>query len=256
MAQKTLPKPGTYQARRTNPIVISETPNGALMGWIEYRLLNADIAFHGVHSVVLGKTDGTLMTKTFENLHKIFPTWTSNNPFELSAIPIPDGDGVEFVLVDCYIDDTYIPANSEDGQPVLQFKARWLNAVGDSRLPVVTPDEVQTIQSKWSSKWDAIGGKPAATPAKKVEVVEAEVVKPAAPKRGRPAAVKSAARTSSAEEVMSLLVKKYHPNGASEDEQQALGDKYYFPAQDKLFGVNVSAETLEQWGMVAVELGL
>ncbi len=262
---KQFPKPGTYLARREKPIVIQESANGALMAWLQYRLLNSEVNFSGTHSVVLGKMDGTLMTKAFENLHKIFPAWASNDPFELAEIEIPEGDGAEFELADCYIDDSYVPANSEDGAPVLQFKARWINSIGASRLPEVTPDEAAEIKSKWSGKWSSLGGavKAAATvaapkekkPAAKKEVAAVpEAPKP--PTRKAPVTV-AKKRTSSAEEVMTLLVKKHYPNGdASEDQQQELGDKHYFPAQDKLFGVNVSAETPEQWGQVADELGL
>lgn len=257
---KILPKPGTYTARRNKPIVVNETTNGALMAWVDYKLLNADVAFNGVHTIVLGKTDGTLMTKAFESLHKVFPDWKTNDPFELVEIPIPDGDGAEFELADCYIDDTYVPANSQDGQPVLQFKARWFNSLESSRLPVVEASEVEEIKSKWSGKWNSLGGaskaqekaKPTSAKASKPAAekpVEKPADKPVGPTRKAPA--KASKQYASAQEVYDAMQKKN--NGEkSEDE---LSD-VWFAAQDELFGEGKEAANVDEFNKLAAKLGL
>ena len=263
---KVLPKAGTYNARRTRPIAVSESDNGALMAWIEYALTNADVAFTGVHSICLGKMDGTLMTKNFETLHKVFPTWETNDPFDLETIEVPEGDGAEFELADCYIDDTYIPANSTDGQPVLQFKARWLNPLGVSRVPVLADDEKEAIKSKWAGKWNSLGSSPVAV---KPAAAAPAAKKPAPVKKPEPAAEapaaapakrapKKTARVSTADDVYAALDKwnKSQDDPMSDDD---LANNKFYPACDKVSGkkdTDITALTPEQWGEVADILGL
>lgn len=244
---KTFPKPGTYTARRSGPIVVYESDAGALMADIPVRLLNADIAFSFTHSVCLGKIDGTLMTKTFETLHKIFPSWEGNNPFDLQDVEIPEGDGAEFELAECDVDDSYISPTT--GEAVVQFKARWLNALGAGRRAALPDDEKEQVVSKWSVKWDAISGKPAAA-AKPAPAAKKE----APAKRQAPPAKKAAPRTATMEDVWNALVKKNE--GVSEDD---ISNNILYPAADEIAGQSVSDVTTltpEQWGAIADKLGV
>jgi len=247
---KVLPKPGTYLAKRSKPIVVNETQNGALMAYVSYDLLNADIAFGGVHGVVLGKIDGTLMTKTIENLKLIFPSWNGQDPFELQDVPMPEVDGAEFELADCYIDDTYVPANSTDGQPVLQFRANWINVVGGRGPEKPTEPEVEGLRKKWGAKFKAISAAPAKAPAAAPAAEKPAPAKKVPASRPAPAAPK-AARSETAESVWLALVKKHE--GESEDD---VAQNRFYPAQDKLFGQGIAASTPEKWGEVADALGV
>lgn len=238
----------SYPARLSGPISVKMEESHALMVYIPYSLVGT--AFSEIHALCIGTKDGVYRELVDKNLRKIFPEWTDASPFELQKVQPNESGEAQFTMADWAADSPWV---NKKGETVQNYSFKWINEL-NSGIRQSTDAERAAAESMWGAKW----GKPAApTPhdTSKPKVVEAEAVKPATPKRGRPATA-AKIRTSSAEEVMELLVKKYHPNGASDDEQQALGDKYYFPAQDELFGVNVAAETPEQWGAVADKLGL
>lgn len=263
---RQLPNPGTYQARRSGPIVVREEESGALMAYIPYALCNADVAYSGTHSLCLGAKDGTVMKKSVETLMKIFPaeregfSWDGLNPFDLEEIPLPEGTDPEFELADCYHDDTYIPEGKDE--PVIQFKAEWLNPLGGgfpSKEPM-SPEERKASLARWGGKFKAVNGKAAPAGAKK------EPAAPSRPSPSRPAAAPSrpavggppsrrgaapaAARTATAEGVW-MDFKKANKGESDED----LTVKFY-AAQDEV-APNANGElTPTQWGKVADNLGV
>lgn len=230
-------------AKRNGVISVKDT--GALMVYVPYKLVG-EYEHEGVQSICIGKKDGTLQEAALATLRKVFG-WNTANPYDLQRIPMTDSEEAEFQLAEWHNEQW----ENKEGKMVDSWKFRWFNELGKGVIPATDEEERASLE-KWGSKFEmALGSKPVATEKKtETEKAKAPVRKASAP------AKKSEPRKSSPEEVMELLVKKYHPDGASEDEQQALGDKYYFPAQDELFGVNVAAETPEDWGKVADHLGL
>jgi hypothetical protein len=212
--------------------------------------LTGGIAFTGNHSVCIGTKDGTLQERSIEGLREIFG-WNTENPFDLQRIEIPEGDEPEFILADYHNE----PYQNKKGEEVNSYKFRWLNKLG-SGLKQADETEESAALAKWGKKFSfapstlKVAAKPVAS--KPVEK-PAEVV---APKRALPKKIAKETRKESAESVMTLLAKKHGADENDADAMQKLGDEYFFPAQDKLFGVGVSAETPEQWGQVADALGL
>jgi hypothetical protein len=213
--------------------------------------LTGGIAFSGNHSVCIGTKDGTLQERSIEGLREIFG-WDTENPFDLQRIAIPEGDAPEFILAD-YHNEPYTP-NGKSEQ-VDSFKFRWLNKLGGG-LNQATPEDESAAMAKWGKKFGAAPSTPKAA-TKPVEKVAEKPAEAAKPTRKMPTTkLAKVIRNESAESVMTLLAKKHNKSEDDADAMQELGDKFFFPAQDKLFGVNVSAETPEQWGQVADALEL
>lgn len=252
----------SYPARRSGAIVVGESKQGALMVYIPFTLTGG-IAFSGNQSVCIGTKDGTLQERAIEGLRDIFG-WNTENPFDLQRIEIPEGDAPEFILAD-YHNEPYTP-NGKSEQ-VDSFKFRWLNKLGSGLTPATDEDESAAL-AKWGKKFSSAPSTPKSTKLEKAsKAVEEETKKhgsalaankaeKAAPKRALPTKTPAAVRKESAESVMTLLAKKHEADENDADAMQKLGDEFFFPAQDKLFGQNVSAETPEQWGEVANSLGL
>jgi len=242
----------SYPAKRSGAIVVGESKQGALMVYIPFTLTNG-IAFSGNHSVCIGTKDGTLQERAIEGLREIFG-WTTENPFDLQRIEIPEGDAPEFILAD-YHNEPYTP-NGKSEQ-VDSFKFRWLNKLGSGITPATSEDE-SAAMAKWGKKFGAATSTPkvAAKVEKKAEPKAEAKSGPAKPTRKMPTKTVAEPRKETAEMVMTLLAKKHGKDENDAEAMQELGDKFFFPAQDKLFGANVSAETPEQWGQVANELGL
>lgn len=237
----------SYPARRSAAIAVGESEKGALMAYIPFALTGG-IAFSGNHSVCIGTKDGTLQERAIEGLRDIFG-WNTENPFDLQRIEIPEGDAPEFVLAD-YHNEPYV---NNSGKEVDSYKFRWLNKLG-SGLKQADETEESAALAKWGAKFSSAPSTPKADK-KAVAKPEQKTVPSKTPTRKMPTN-KTKTRKSSAEEVMELLAKKHNTDTNDAEAMQALGDKYFFPAQDELFGQNVSAENPEQWGAVAEKLGL
>ena len=204
---------------------------------IPFESLDAD-PIAGTYSTCIGQKDGTMQELTIKNLMETFKV---ENLVDLETLEVPDQPTHEFDLSDWQ-------AGKYPG-----FK--WLNPPREAQDP-------SKIQEKWGAKLALFSAnkpapstpKAAAEPATKPVETKSE---PAKPTRKLPTkAAAKEVRKETAESVMTLLAKKHGADENDADAMQQLGDEYFFPAQDKLFGANVSAETPEQWGQVAVELGL
>ena len=213
-------------------------------------MLTGGIAFSGNQSVCIGTKDGTLQERGIQGLRDIFG-WTTENPFDLQRIEIPDGNAPEFILAD-YYNEPYTPTGKDE--PVDSYKFRWLNKLGGSYSPT-TPEDETAAMAKWGSKFSTAPSTPKEVKST-AKTNTRTAVKVVTPKRALPTKAAKATRTETAESVMTLLAKKHKANENDANEMQKLGDEFFFPAQDKLFGANVSAETPEQSGQVADSLGL
>ena len=232
-----------YQCCRTGLITFEESLQGALMVKIPFESLDAD-PIAGTYSTCIGQKDGTMQELTIKNLMETFKV---ENLVDLLTLEVPDQPTHEFDLSDWQ-------AGKYPG-----FK--WLNPPREAQDP-------SKVEEKWGAKLALFSAnkpapstpKSAAKPTAK-PAAEKPVEKPAEkalPKRALPtkSAKPAEARKETMESVLTALAKKNGVNEDDADAMQKLGNDYFFPAQDKLFGKDVSAETPEQWGQVAEELGL
>jgi hypothetical protein len=236
---------GNYLAKRNGTIAVKQSEQGALMVNVPYIIHDSEIV--GIQSICIGTKDGTLQEKAINNLRDIFKGWTSANPFDLQRLPENESGEAEFELKDWHNE----PYTNRAGNTIDKHVFRWMNPISRANLPASETEEAEVL-AKWGKKFEYIL-KPVAP------TVNPEPA-PVAPKKvakvtQKPAKVE-VARQSSPEEVMDLLCKKYNIAATDEAGQQKLGDDYYFPANDALFGVGNLAETPEQWGQVANHLGL
>lgn len=237
------------------------------MAYVPYALLNADVNFGGNHSICLVTKDGSSQLSSFENLHKVFPTWETNDPFELQEIPLlEDHQVAEFALKDGHM-ESYVPENSETGEAVEKFVFNWLNPVGG--MQPMNQSEQEAVRAKFKSRWDLLPLpsqtakqetpvekiQKAKTTAKSEPAVTPEKKSAATPARKVPAAKKEV-RKLEANEVSELLAKKMFGTTELSEDQEAKHSDTWFTASDELFGKNVTAETAEQFGQLADKLGV
>lgn len=255
---RILPRPGTYTARRRGAIVVREEESGALMVYIPYSLCDSEIKFGGEYSVCIGTKAGQLQLKAIATLRKIWPDWDGENPFELEAIPIPEGSEPEFSLADCFHDDSYTPEGANE--PVIQFKARWLNELGGVQAKKsMTEDERGDVMNKWGGKFKAVKKSGGKAPAREEEEEEDDELPmgrkgsaPSRPDAKTPArSAGGTARTSTGEEVLAAIKKA---NKKSSEDEIA---KIYWDAADEIGGKSANGElTPTQWGKVLDSLDL
>lgn len=255
MAQKEIPNAGTYRAKTGNTkLVVYEADTGSLCCALPVVLIESEIAWSGKTTLTLGKSDGTLNTRTIENLHRIFPAW-DGDPFKLDELNTAENEFEVVCQHETFQDKT-------TGEDRTGFKVQWVNPLfGTANMPEkLAPDEVKSLKAKWASKFKAIA-KPTSPAAKTTPAAPAEKAETKTPSRKAPVVGKKN-RTSSPEEVMELLIKKHYPgdDGATEDQQQELGDKFYWPTIDKVMGEknfnDINKVSPEQWGDIANKLGL
>lgn len=250
---KQLLAPGNYPARTNAKMVVYETEKtGSLCVAVPLNVVDAEgvAIWAGKTTITLGKADGTLMTKSIENLKKCFPEWDGVNPFGLEEIE----PGVNELSIVGEHEDYTPEATDEnpDPQSVTSFKVKWLNPPGGSGASMKEPlDEAsrKKVLTKWGGKFKAIGTAPkAAVPAAKPAAAPTKPAAKAPPSR-KPAA-KAADRTSSQEEVWTLLKK------ANEDESDDTLAAKFYEAQDEVAPGANGGLTDEQWGAVADKLGV
>lgn len=251
---KQLLAPGNYPAKTNAKMVVYETEKtGSLCVAVPVSAYDAEgnVIWQGKTTITLGKADGTLMTKSIENLKKCFPEWDGVNPFGLEEIEA----GVNELSIVGEHEDYTPEATDEnpDPQPVTSFKIKWLNPPGGGAAAMKEPlgeADRKKVLTKWSGKFKAIAGKPAAA-ATKPAAASTPPAKPAAakapptPPSRKPA---KAARSSSQEEVWTSLKKA---NAEATDEEMA--EKFY-AAQDEVAPGANGELTAEQWGEVAAKL--
>lgn len=266
---RALPNPGTYLAKRNGAIVIEESKEGALLAWIPYTLVAPGVEHIGKHMVVLVQKDGQLSGRNIGTLRKIWPAWDGVDMFALEALDLPAEDCQgEFELADCYHDDSYIPTGQTE--PVIQFKAQWLNAIGGTQNMPAPMDEAKkkAVRTKWLSKFKANAGstggaapkaeaKPAATPAAAAPATSGP--NPPAKSAGPPSrkaasnATTATPRTMTLEEVWDAFSKA---NSGMEEADRA--SKFYAAEAEVLNGRDAEANPLnpQEWGVVADKLGV
>lgn len=260
MSNRTLPAPGNYAARLNGQMVVEETEGGALIVWLPYALCSPDVQWTGKHCVCIGTKDGVVQQKTIATLKKIFSEWDNDDVFALEAVAPNETNEPQFELAQCFHDNSYTPADATE--PVIQFKAMWLNVLGGSQnMPAPLDDKGRKkVLTTWGGKIRAtIGGtsaKPAA--AKPAQAAAAKTAAPAAaapkvagpPSRGKAPAAAKAPRSLNQDQVWDML-EKANPGVSQAD----LGEKYY-AAQDAVRPDANSEFTPEEWGLIADALGV
>lgn len=250
----------SYPARRSSGIAVKESTKGALMVHIPFKL-TGDLAFEAIHSVCIGTKDGTLQEHAIENLHRIFPAWDSQNPFDLQRLEIPEGSDAEFMLVN-YHNEPYTPEGKTE--QVDRFVFQWINELGRGAVQASDDEEKATL-AKWGVKFGLGKSAAAGKPTKKTEPEP-----DSAPTTRKAPGKKSAAapRKSNAGEVWALLLKKHGVKTVKDNDGDIVADpetpesvtdpiqEEYFNAQDELFGKGAEVTTDEQWGQVADRLGV
>jgi hypothetical protein len=252
---KEIPNNGTYRATTGGiKLVVYEADSGSLCVALPVTLQGSEVAWSGKTTLTLGKSDGSLQTRTIENLQAIFPEW-AGDPFALGEL-----ETKETVFEVVGQQEKY--ADRATGEDRLGFKIQWVNPIGGGiKMPeALTPAEVKDLKSKWGAKFKAV----AKSSAKLAEKVVAETPEPTpepvkkstAPARKAPAAAKKVVRELSANLVSELLAKKLFGTTELSEAQESEHSTKWFEAMDELFGVNVTAETPEQFGQLADKLGV
>ena len=263
MTKGTLPNPGTYVARRNNGMVLEAKESGSLLLWIPFMLLNSEVNYSGKHCLTIGQKDGTLSERNINTLKKIFPDWDGQDLFALEELPLTEEGVAEFELADCYHDNSYTPEG--ETEPVIQFKAQWLNPLGGTqKMPAPMDDAARKkVLTAWGGKLRAASGKPAqkaSAPAPKASAPApaAKSAAPARPAAGGPPSRKGSpgaggqSRTATQEEAWDALVAA---NGGEKADTDALSAQYWAAADKVAPGTNGEL-TPAQWGKVMTELGL
>lgn len=263
MSERILPKPSNqYFARRVIPMAARIEKSGAVMLYIEYALVGAEMNYTDVHAVCLVAKDGTPQQNSMKNLASIWPDAMAENDFigALQDLPVNDDGKAEFKLSDCYIDDEYIKEG--ETEPTPQFRARWLNPLeGGGRMPApMTDDERKQILAKFGSKFNALKPKPATASSTESASRMPSRKGPASrePDPEPEAGAGEEAFTCTGDKVFEALTKKYPKENKSNPD--GLAEKAFVAAEKtspkyKKSG-DVSDVTEEQWGAVAIELGL
>lgn len=258
---QNLPPAGTYPANLTGQIVIYLAGTGALCAALPVQLGSGEWPWSGKHTMVLVKSDGTLMTNNNDTLKEVFG-WDGIDPFWLmyEDPENPDAGPRDLTLVLFSVVGEHEEYTPDGGEPRMSFKIKWLNSANrGSKMPEAA--DRKSILAKFGAKFRAVASvsKPAPAPVKPAEAKPAETVKPAsgpaakkksAPPVSKPAATAGGlAPTATMEEAWDAMVKKNQ--GKSEDE---LGEQWY-ALMEKLFpGKEASDLSIQNWGALKVEI--
>jgi hypothetical protein len=148
----TLPKPGDYVAKLNDRIVIYEAGSGALCAALPCIISQGDsTGFTTKATVVLVKSDGTILSNAVDNLKAVFG-WDGADPFTLMDNDYKD---IEFMLADC---------KHEEYEGKINFKPGWVNPLGGG-MKMPEPADRRSVLAKYGSKFRALaGGAPVSSP--------------------------------------------------------------------------------------------
>lgn len=252
---------GSYPARRSSGISVKESTKGALMVHVPYKL-TGDLAFEAIQSICIGTKDGALQERAIDNLHRIFPGWESQNPFDLQRLEIEEGNEPEFMLVNWH-NEPYTPEGKTE--QVDKFLFQWINELGRGATQADEDEEKATL-AKWGVKFGigklATAGKKS-TPAK--PAAEKSAAKPTPGKKAKPEKVWTDATVWIAllEKNGITIVKDADGDPAADPETpEAKLDPIvaaYYQGQNDALGYDSTSDkeiSGEQWGEVAIKLEL
>lgn len=262
MSQKTIPNPGTYEARTFQPMIVYVADTGSLCVAVLSELVNADVNWRGKHTITLIKSDGTPQQRRIDEMKSIFG-WDGQDPFALEAIT-PGEHPFEIVGEHKQV------TPKEGGEEYTVFDIVFINPVGGGQKIPEKLDEKgrKEVMAKFGAKFRSLAGgskstakataKPKAEPTVNAPAPAANKA-PAPARGGPPSRVKATAaedRTSSQDEVWTLLVRA-NPDAT----QDAVSDLFY-NGIDSITGTvgtapeDIAALTPEQWGAIANHLSL
>jgi hypothetical protein len=160
-------------------MVVYESDKGALCLAVPYCIAVADEAtYTGKTTVTIVKGDGEVMTRSVENLKKVFG-WDGQDPFWLTETDLTN---VEFDVVG--EQEQYVPP---EGEPRITFRVKYLNPPGGGMQMPQSADR-KSILAKYGSKFRALAGPTKPAPAAPKPAPKKEEEKPAPEK---PSAKKS-----------------------------------------------------------------
>lgn len=245
-------------------IAIRESEKGALMAYVPYRLLVEGLIFEGTHQECIGTKDGSLQDITINNLREIFPTWESQNPFDLQRVELMEGDDVEFTLVDWH-NEPYVTSG---GKTVDKWCFKYINKPGRGTSAPSTEEEESATLAKWGVKFGL--GKPAAsekksTPGKSAAKETPTTTKPTPGKKAKAPKVWTDATVWLALAVKNGLKITKDADGDDEVDPDTSAEKLdpvvsaYYAGQNEAIGYDSTSGneiSAEQWGKVAAKLEL
>ena len=140
-----IPTEGKYVCKLNGPVVIYEASTGSLCGAVPCVMVDSGFTFK--HTLVLVKSDGTVMTRTTDTLRSVFG-WDGRDPFWLMDESEDGGAlrALEFVIVGG-------PETSEKGGQY--FKSQWLNPMGSGAKTPVSADRAAVL-AKYGSKFQSL----------------------------------------------------------------------------------------------------
>ena len=265
---KNIPQPGTYTAKLTGKIVISQSEKGYLIANIPYKITTEDVDYSDVAPAFLAKPDASFYTNSIKNLRQIFG-WDGLDFFALEEIT---GD-FSFELVDCVHKPRIVRGEDSGETEVINFAPTFINAIGASRVESLSDDKKAEICKQFASRLKAEfgGNKKPAKPAAVAKPAEPEndipgleaskpATAPAAAPVGAPASRLAPRKKTEtvrainggADEVFDLMTKKW-----PSETQENLSKKFWttlgetFPQNSD--GSGLSAE---QWGQFATTIGV
>jgi len=223
-----LPPPGDYVAKLNGRIVVYEAETGALCAALPCAISQGPHAgFTSKATVVLVKSDGTVLANALDNLKAVFG-WDGLDPFVLMDSDYPD---IEFKLADCKHDDY-------DGRT--NFKPGWVNPLGGG-MKMPEPADRRTVLAKYQSKFRALaGGTPISAPS-----AAAKTTAPPPAKKTAPPPPPQTGPTATMEEAWGALCE------ANQGQPEEKLHKVWFAEIERQFpGKTNSDLTPHEWGKV------
>lgn len=225
-----LPPPGDYTAKLSGRIVPYEAESGAFCVALPTVISQGpNTGFTTKATVVLVKSDGTLIEAAIKNLRRIFD-WDGQNPYDLAD---KDFNGTEFLLADCKHEEY-------DGKTF--FKPGWVNPLGGN-MQMPEPGDRKTFLAKYGAKFRAYAG---GTPTKSSKPTGSPTIKepPAASDPAPSAPPTQSSPTATMQEAWTVFVAEF------KDLDRAQLEKKWFEVVKQVTGKIPKDVTPEEWPKV------
>ena len=255
-----LPNEGSHSAKLNGQIVVYETPAGALCLAIPVRL-DSDVAWAGKSTQTLVKQDGTVNTRCYDDMKRIFgDPMEPGNPIyrfeDVAETPLAEIEGAAEIAFDVTIEHRQSEA-TDDREPVTYASIKWLNPSGGG-VKMPEPVSRKDVLAKYGSKFKALSGgaKAKTTPAAAAKAVVSQPAAKATPPKAAAPAAKSPpgkrkaddplAPTASQDEAWGALVAK--ASELTEDNQGAV----WYAEIEKMFPGKTGDLSLKEYGALKV----
>jgi hypothetical protein len=178
---------GKYPVEVTGQLIVYETGDGALCVAVPLAITETENnpAWEGKTTITLVKKDGTVMTKSWDNLKKCF-AWDGQDPFWLmyenpedeASAPRDFSALFETEKLSAIMEqEEFTP---ENGEPYTISKVKFLNPPGGfANMPA--PADRKSVLAKYASKFRALGGGSTSAPSAPQAAPKAPGKAPVAP---------------------------------------------------------------------------